>query len=202
MNIAFIGCGYVAEFYFKTLSNYPDLKLIGAYDLNKQNLQIFCDRSSARSYASLEQLLGDASVDLVLNLTNPRSHFEVTKRCLEAGKHVYSEKPLAMDAARARELVDKAKLKNVYLACAPCNLLSETAQTIWKALRDGVVGQVRLVYGSFDDGDGHEGARTSGVEERIWGSLACQGRVRAGCTYEHAGYVLDSFEPLHFLDRR
>src|SRR5262249_54275559 len=152
MNVAIIGCGYVAEFYGKTLGNYPKLKLVGAFDQNTKNLQTFCQRWSTQPYASLQQLLADTSVQLVLNLTNPRSHYEITRRCIEARKHVYSEKPLAMDSEKARELVELAKSIGVYLACAPCSLLGETAQTVWQALRKDVIGRVRLVYANFDDG--------------------------------------------------
>ena len=190
MNLAVIGCGYVAEFYGKTLGNYPELKLIGACDRNERNLRAFCDRWSARAYDTLDQLLADSSVELVLNLTNPRSHYEVTKRCIEAGKHVYSEKPLAMDAASARELVGLAKQQNVYLASAPCSLLGETAQTVWKALREGTIGRIRLVYANFDDGmiapklSPWQWQNESGVP---W---PAKDEFEVGCTYEHAGYIL------------
>src|SRR4051812_4335067 len=119
MNIAIVGCGFVAEFYGKTLVNYPELTLVGAYDSNDHNLQMFSRRWSVRPYASVRSVLEDRSVQLVLNLTNPRSHYEITRQCIEAGKHVYSEKPLAMDSERARELVDLADQSGVYLACAP-----------------------------------------------------------------------------------
>jgi predicted dehydrogenase len=190
MKIAVIGCGYVAESYAKTLGNYPQLELIGAYDRNDRNVQVFCERWSSRRYESLVQLLEDRSVELVLNLTNPRSHHEITKQCIRAGKHVYSEKPLAMDAAGARELVDLARQKNVYLASAPCSMLSETAQTVWKALREGVIARVRLVYANFDDGmiapklSPWSWTNESGVP---W---PAKDEFEVGCTYEHAGYVL------------
>ena len=190
MKIAVVGCGYVAEFYAKTLGNYSELKLVGAYDRNDLNLQSFCDRWLARRYGSLQELLDDSSIELVLNLTNPRSHYELTKRCIEAGKHVYSEKPLAMDAARARELVELAKQNNVYLASAPCSVLSETAQTVWKALREGVIGQVRLVYANFDDG-----MIAPKLSPWLWQNESgvpwpAKDEFEVGCTYEHAGYVL------------
>jgi len=190
MNLAIIGCGYVAEFYGKTLGNYPELKLAGAYDRNTKNLQSFCQRYSCRAYASVEEITADPSVEMVLNLTNPRSHFEITSRCLEAGKHVYSEKPLAMDPASARDLVELAARKKLYLGAAPCSLLSETAQTIWKAIKDGAIGKVRLVYGNFDDGmiapkmSPWTWLNESGVP---W---PAKDEFEVGCTYEHAGYVL------------
>ncbi len=190
MNLAIIGCGYVAEFYGKTLGNYPDLKLVGAYDRNGKNLEFFTRRWPCREYASVDEAIVDSSVELILNLTNPRSHYEVTRRCLEGGKHVYSEKPLAMDSVSARELVDVAARKKLYLGAAPCSLLSETAQTVWKALKDGAIGKVRLVYGNFDDG-------MIAPKMRPWTWLNDSGvpwpakdEFEVGCTYEHAGYIL------------
>lgn len=193
MNLAIVGCGYVAEFYCKTLGNYPELKLMGAYDRDHKNLRSFCDLWSVRSYDSLEVLLAEPSVEMVLNLTNPSSHYEITKRCLDAGKHVYSEKPLAMDASRARELVELASQKCLYLAAAPCSVLGETAQTVWKALRENAIGRVRLVYANFDDGmiapklSPWQWKNTAGV---AW---PAKDEFEVGCTYEHAGYILTWF---------
>jgi predicted dehydrogenase len=190
MNIAIVGCGYVAEFYGKTLRNYPNLTLVGAYDRNAANLLTFCQRWSAKPCGSLEQLVGDASVQLVLNLTNPRSHYEVTKRCIEAGKHVYSEKPLAMDSEKASELVHLAENRGVYLACAPCSVLGDTAQAVWKAIRENVIGRVRLVYASFDDGmiaPKHSPWLWQNESGVPW---PAKDEFEIGCTYEHAGYIL------------
>lgn len=190
MKLAVIGCGYVAEFYGKTLANYPQLQLVGAYDRNAENLAAFCARWPGRAFGSLAELLKDPSVELVLNLTDPRSHYAVTRECLEAGKHVYSEKPLAMEADLARELVELATARNLMLASAPCSVLSETAQTVWQALRDGAIGKVRLVYANFDDGmiapqmSPWTWRNESGV---AW---PAKDEFEVGCTYEHAGYVL------------
>jgi len=190
MKIAFVGCGYVADFYAATLRDHPDLALTGAYDRDGKNLKVFTERWETKGYASLESLLQDAGIELVLNLTNPRSHYEVTKLCLEAGKHVYSEKPLAMDANAAGELVDLAAKKNLHLSSAPCSMLSETAQTMWKAIKDGAVGKVRLVYANFDDG-------LIAPKQSPWNWFNPAGvpwpakdEFEVGCTYEHAGYVL------------
>jgi predicted dehydrogenase len=190
MNIAFIGCGYVADSYATTLRGHPDLKLARAFDRNPKTLDAFCRHWSVRRSESLTELLDDASVELVLNLTGPRSHFEVTRSCLEAGKHVYSEKPLGMNADEARGLVALAEERWLYLATAPCSLLSETAQTMWKAIKDGAVGKVRLVYANFDDG-------LLAPKMAPWTWLNGYGvpwpakdEFEVGCTYEHAGYVL------------
>jgi predicted dehydrogenase len=190
VKIAVLGCGYVAEQYANTLGVHPELTLAGAYDHDAQRLAAFTERTRARAYASFDDLLADSTVELVLNLTNPRSHFELNRRCLEAGKHVYSEKPLAMTSAEARQLAEIAGARSLTLAAAPCSVLSETAQTLGKAIRDGAIGPVRLVYANFDDGmiapnqSPWEWRNANGVP---W---PARDEFEVGCTYEHAGYVL------------
>lgn len=190
MNLAIVGCGYVAEFYVKTLANYPDLRLLGGFDTDPRNLEVFARRWSCCAYNSLQDLIADPAVELILNLTNPRSHYSITKASLEGGKHVYSEKPLAMTTAEARELVAVAQRRGLHLAAAPCSLLSETAQTLWQSVRAGTIGQVRLIYANFDDG-------MIAPQDRPWTwtnesgvAWPAQDEFEVGCTFEHAGYVL------------
>lgn len=190
MNIAFIGCGYVADFYAKTIGNYPELNLVGAYDQNPRNLDTFVRRWPAHKHASLEELITDPAVELVVNLTNPGRHYDVTRACLQRGRHVYSEKPLAMTADDAKKLIELAERKGLYLASAPCSVLGETAQTLWKAIRERVVGKVRLVYANFDDGMiAPKMSPWTWMNERgaLW---PAKDEFEVGCTYEHAGYVL------------
>jgi predicted dehydrogenase len=190
MNIAFVGTGYVAEMYGSTLAHHPELNLVGAYDRNPINLAAFCHRWPARSYTSLDEMLSDASVEVVLNLTNPRSHFEVSARCLEAGKHVYSEKPLGMNSGEASKLVALAEERGLYLASAPCSLLSETAQTVWKAMKDGAIGKVRLVYANFDDGMIAPNLAPWSWINDCGVPWPAKDEFEVGCTYIHSGYVL------------
>jgi predicted dehydrogenase len=190
MNLAIVGCGYVTEFYLKTFDNYPALKLLGAYDRDQKKLHSFCKLWRTHAYDSLEHLLADRSVEMVLNLTNPSSHYEVTKRCLVGGKHVYSEKPLAMEASQARELVELAYQKGLYVAAAPCSMLSETAQTVWQALRNNAIGRIRLVYANFDDGMIAPKLTPWHWKNAAGVSWPAKDEFEVGCTYEHAGYVL------------
>ena len=126
---------------------------------------------------------------MVLNLTNPRSHHEVSKAALLAGKHVYSEKPLAMTMVEATELVELAEQHGLRLASAPCSVLGETAQAVLKALREKAVGTVRDVYAEMDDGMVHR------MNYRSWKSVSgvswpYKDEFEIGCTLEHAGYYL------------
>lgn len=190
MRVAVIGCGYIAESYALALPHHPELTLIGAWDRNRDNLSASTKRWNCRAYASEAELLGDDAVEMVLNLTNPRSHAEVTRAALSAGKHVYSEKPLGMTGDEARALVELARSRGVMLASAPCSVLSETAETVADALWRGVIGRVRLVYANFDDG-------MIAPRQAPWNWCNSVGirwpakdEFETGCTYEHAGYLL------------
>ena len=188
--MALIGCGYVSEFYAQSRALHQELEFVGAYDLDPKMREAFCQRWGYHEYASFEALLCDDAIELIINLTNPRSHYDVTKACLLAGKHVYSEKPLAMTTAAAGELVSLARDKNLYLASAPCSLLSETAQTLWQAIRSGVVGKIRVVYGNFEDGLIPKRAAPWNWRNGHGAPWPAKDEFEVGCTFEHAGYIL------------
>jgi predicted dehydrogenase len=128
-------------------------------------------------------------VELVLNLTNPSSHSAVSRLCLDAGKPVYSENPLAMSVSEAEVLVRLAEERGLHLSGAPSRLLGETAQTMWKAVRDGVIGKPLVVYAEMDDGLVHEMAykRWAGASGAPW---PYKDEFEVGCTLEHAGYAV------------
>jgi predicted dehydrogenase len=192
MNIGIVGCGFVADYYINTLQDHPELNLIGVTDRDPDRAARFAAFYRLQSFNSLQDVLSDHRIELVLNLTNPRSHYEVTKEALEAGKHVYSEKPLAMEFHQAQELVERAECTGLRLASAPCNLLSETAQTIWKALRQRQIGTVRLVYADLDDGMVYRMAydKWLSASGTPW---PAKEEFEVGCTFEHAGYYLSWF---------
>ncbi len=140
MRLAIVGCGFVADFYAKTLTNHPELELLGAFDRDARRSQRFAASNRIREYASIEEVCRDSHVDIVLNLTNPDSHYAVSKAALTAGKHVYSEKPLSTAYSEAEELVELAAHNGLEIASAPCSVLGESAQTLWKALREQRIG--------------------------------------------------------------
>lgn len=189
MRVAIVGCGYVADLYAQTLRRHGHLELVGVMDRHTARAARFAAHFGVPVYWTLEHLLADPAVDLVLNLTNPRSHYEVSRACLEAGKHVYSEKPLAMKFDQASELVKLAEDRGLMISCAPCSILGETAQTIWKALRERRIGDVRVVYAEMDDGLLHR------MPYQQWQSESgspwpWKDELEIGCTIEHAGYYL------------
>lgn len=189
MRIGIVGCGFVADYYVKTLPEHTNLELVGVTDRLRERAVQFAAYHKVPHYGSLDELLADKRVDLVVNLTNPRSHYEVNRACLMAGKHVYSEKPLAMELGQARELVELAERKGLQISSAPCSLLGETAQTLWRALRRNLVGQVRVVYAEMDEGLVHQ------MPFKSWASESgtpwpYEDEFEVGTIIEHAGYVV------------
>lgn len=187
MRIGIIGAGYVSDFYASTAVLHPKLEIAAVMDQIPERADALASRLGARSVSSLEALL--AEVDLVVNLTNPSSHFEINAAALAAGKHVYTEKPVATGLDQASELGRIAARSGAHLCSAPCNLLGETAQTIWRLLRHEAVGTVRLVYAEMDDGMLHR------MNFRSWVNpmglpWPYQDEIAVGCTAEHAGYYL------------
>jgi predicted dehydrogenase len=187
--IAFVGTGFVADYYMTTLANHPELELAGAYDSAPDALSRFCGFYKVKPYQSLQALLDDGSIKIVVNLTTPQSHYEVSRAALSAGKHIYSEKPLAMSVEEAESLVDQARQKGLIVASAPANALSPACETVKKALDDGLIGQPRLVYAQMEDGAVFRG------KWRTWRSVSGAPwpgvhEFEIGCTLEHAGYAL------------
>jgi predicted dehydrogenase len=189
MRIAIVGCGFVADYYMKTLPGHPELQVTGVYDRSRRRCAQFASHHNVPTHGSLEEVLADARADIVLNLTNPRSHYEVSRACLLGGKHVYSEKPLAMKLDDARELVELAEERKLLITSAPCSLLGETAQSVWKAIREDAIGKVRLVYAEMDEG------MVFRMPYKKWTSESgapwpYKDEFEVGTTIEHAGYVV------------
>lgn len=189
IRIGIIGCGYVFDHYMATMSCHEGITIAGIADRDPARLARVADFYRLRAYPDTAALLADASIEIVANLTSIESHYEVTKAALLAGKHVYSEKPFVTDLAQARELFALAESRGLRISCAPSNALSATSQTMWKAVQDGAIGEVRIIYAEFDDNPIYlmspEGWRSrSGAP---WPYLH---EYEMGCTWEHVGYHL------------
>lgn len=189
MKIAIIGCGFVADYYMLTLANHPELELVCAFDRDEAASRRFSAYFGVRMAESLEALLAEPGLELILNLTNPDSHYAISKAALEAGHHVYSEKPLAMTVEDAEELVALAKRRKRFLAAAPCSYLGEAAQTLGKAIAEKRIGEVRLVYAEMEDGMVFRENHAAWVSPS-GAPWPARDEFEVGATLEHAGYYL------------
>jgi len=187
MNIAFVGCGFVAAYYGDTLLNHPELRPLAAFDISPSRASAFSKQYNIPIAASYQAILDNPDIDLIVNLTPPASHVEVSRAALLAGKHVYSEKPLSLEPAGAKELIALAAKQNRLLAVAPCNFLGGSMQTLARLVRENAIDTPRLVYAEIDDGPIHQ------LPYSTWISSAgvpwpAETEFRIGCVWEHAAY--------------
>jgi predicted dehydrogenase len=152
LRIAIVGCGNIAGPYARTLVTYPHIELVGMTDLDLSRAAALAEKVGGAVYPSLDALLADPSIDLIVNLTIHHAHYAVTKQALEAGKHVVSEKPLALSYAEARELVELAERRGLRFGGTPFTFMGEGEQTAWKLIREGRLGTVRVAYAEVNWG--------------------------------------------------
>jgi len=186
---AIVGCGYVADNYMFAFGQYPEAEMLRAFDIVPEHAARFTAHWGVPSVTTMAEFLDGLEADLVLNLTNPGAHFEVSKALLEAGFPVYSEKPLGMRFEEVEALAALAAGRGLALAGAPCNHLAEAADALRRALDQDRIGRPLLAYAEVDD----KLIAKSPVE--TWRNLSgapwpFEDEFRVGCTLEHAGYYL------------
>lgn len=189
MKIGIVGCGFVFDHYMTTLPMHPGLEIAGLADIDSERLARASAFYGLKAYPDVDALLSDPEITIVANLTSIEAHYAVSKRALEAGKHVYSEKPLVTSMAEARDLFELAEARGLRLSCAPSNALGATARTLWRVIEDGAIGDVRLIYAEFDDNPVYL------MNPETWRSRSGAPwphlhEYEMGCTWEHVGYHL------------
>jgi len=140
-SIGIIGCGTISTAYLRTLTRAPDVRVVALADLDPARARARADEFGIANALTPDALLASDAVDLVIDLTIPSAHYDVNRRALEAGKHVYSEKPLAASAAEAHALRALAQARGLALGGAPDTFLGVGLQTARTAVDAGVVGR-------------------------------------------------------------
>ena len=140
-NIGLIGCGNIAETYFRSQDYFNNIKFVACADKYLEAAKKCADQYTIKSL-SVDELLNDSNIDIILNLTIPQAHYEVSKLALEAGKHVYSEKPMSMKYDDANHLLEIAKKNNLYVGNAPDTFLGGGGQTARQLIDEGEIGQI------------------------------------------------------------
>ncbi len=141
MRIGIIGCGNISTIYLKNLPTFAGLSVVGCADLLPERAQAQAAAHNVGWAGTVEDMLARADVDLVVNLTIPAVHAAVSRMALEAGKHVYSEKPVAINREDGQALVALAEARGLRIGGAPDTFLGGGLQTCRKLIDDGVIGQ-------------------------------------------------------------
>ncbi|WJR66506.1 Gfo/Idh/MocA family oxidoreductase [Neorhizobium sp. CSC1952] len=141
LGVGIIGCGNISTTYFKLAPLFKGLKVLACADLNKEAAEMRAEEYGVKAQ-SIAELLDNDELDVIVNLTIPAAHFSVSRAILEAGKHVYSEKPLTITLEEGKALQKLAKEKGLSVGCAPDTFLGGAHQLARKYIDEGGVGRI------------------------------------------------------------
>lgn len=140
-HIGIIGTGAIAPAYMKGMEVFTDqIQVIACADLNTDRAKAFAEKYHIKAQ-SIDDLLANTGIDIVLNLTIPAAHAQVSLQILNAGKHVYVEKPLAVTLQDGKAVMNLAKSKGLRVGCAPDTFLGAGGQTARRLIDEGAIGQ-------------------------------------------------------------
>jgi len=141
LGVGIIGCGNISTTYFSLSPLFKGLKVLACADLNRSAAELRAEEYGVAAQ-SIDELLANDELDVIVNLTVPASHFGVSKQILEAGKHVYSEKPLVLSLSQGEELRKLAAERKRAIGCAPDTFLGGAHQLARKYVDDGHIGRI------------------------------------------------------------
>lgn len=141
MNVGIIGCGNISAAYLTLAKQFVGYKIVACADIDKAMADERAAEFDCQSM-SVEQILADESVELIVNLTVPDAHFDVSHAIISAGKHVYSEKPYVLSLEQGMQLRELAVQKNVRIGSAPDTFLGGAHQRARDIVDSGEVGKI------------------------------------------------------------
>ena len=140
LRVGLIGTGRISDVYLENCSAFTGLDIVVCGSLNLDESREKAARYGVPRVASPEAIINDPDVDAILNLTIPAAHAEVSLAALDAGKHVYSEKPFVTDLAAGREILERAARRSLLVGNAPDTFLGGRWQTVRKLLDQNAIG--------------------------------------------------------------
>ncbi len=156
VKVGVVGCGNISDIYLENLKWLKSTEVVGCADLVKARaVEKAKEHELPKAFSTVKQLLADKNIEIVLNLTIPAAHADVAKATLDAGKHAYCEKPLALNREEGREVLALANKKELLVGCAPDTFLGAGIQTARKLIDDGWIG-APVAATAFMQCHGHE----------------------------------------------
>ena len=147
MRVGIIGCGNISETYFECQNLFNNFNIVACADINIEAAKSSAEKYNVKAF-SVDDILANDDIDVIINLTIPSAHKEIIMKSLNAGKHCFSEKPLAMNFNEGLEISELASSKNLYVGCAPDTFLGAAGQKARSLIEDKKIGDV--VLGTFN----------------------------------------------------
>lgn len=140
VGVGVIGAGVISNQYLENLTAFPDLDVRFVADIDLERAKAQAEKYGVAGSGTVEELLADDAIEIVVNLTIPKVHVEVALQALAAGKNVWSEKPFALDRSSGRELLDAAHAAGLRVATAPDTFLGSGIQSARRLIENGDIG--------------------------------------------------------------
>ncbi|MGN6127767.1 MAG: Gfo/Idh/MocA family protein [Humibacter sp.] len=141
VGVGVIGAGNISTQYLTNLTSFPDVEVRFIADILPEAAKAQAEKFGVPAHGTVEELLADPEIEIVVNLTIPKVHAEVALQAVRAGKNVWTEKPIALDRESGRALLDAAHAAGLRVACAPDTFLGGGIQTARRLLEDGAIGR-------------------------------------------------------------
>lgn len=144
--IGFVGAGMISDTYLEHLAQFPEVEVVAVGDIDAGRAAAQAAKHDVPVSGTPDEVLAHPDVELVVNLTIPAVHAEVSLAAIEAGKHVWSEKPIATAFTDAQRLLARAEERGLRVGIAPDTVLGQGVQSALRAIRSGVIGQPIAAY--------------------------------------------------------
>lgn len=141
VKVGIIGCGKISDIYMENCAKFGVLELSACADLDVERAKAQAAKYNIPRACSTEELLSDPDIAIIINLTIPAAHAEICLKALEAGKHVYVEKPLAVTRQEGQRILQAAAQRGLLVGSAPETFLGAGIQTALKLIEDGAIGR-------------------------------------------------------------
>ncbi|HEV8292306.1 MAG TPA: Gfo/Idh/MocA family oxidoreductase, partial [Tepidisphaeraceae bacterium] len=155
VRVGIVGCGAISGAYLQFSRSFPILQIVACADIDSEKARARAEEFEVRRVCSVDEILRDPGIQIVLNLTVPRAHAEISLLALKSGKHVYSEKPLGITTDEGKSILASAREKKLRVGCAPDTFMGVGIQTARKLIDDGAVGRP-VAFTAFMMCPGHE----------------------------------------------
>ena len=153
--VGLLGCGDVSDVYFRNCARFESLRIVACASRSMDKARAKAAQYSIPRACSIDELIGAPEVEAILNLTSPQAHAELSRAALAGGKHVYTEKPLALTLADGAELLEMARSRGLRIGSAPETFLGARLQACRRAIDAGVIGEP-VGASAFVVSPGHE----------------------------------------------
>lgn len=141
LGVGFIGAGMISDTYLEHLAQFPEVEVVAIGDIDTDRAAAQAEKHGVRDSGRPADILAHPDVELVVNLTIPAVHAEISLAAIDAGKHVWSEKPISVDRESGRQLVQRAAEKGLRVGIAPDTVLGRGVQSALRAIARGDIGQ-------------------------------------------------------------